>query len=83
MAKKKNTGQRNFFRFMAVIGVVVIGGLIYSFLGAAPPLPKTANHSGPPAPGECLRCHVENIDQAPIMPHRPMGTCTTCHKPPA
>ncbi len=80
---KKNTGQRNFFRFMAVIGVVVIGGIVYSFLGAAPKLPGNARHSGPPPPAECLACHVENVDQAPIMPHRPMPSCVTCHKPSA
>lgn len=79
MAKK--TGQRNFFRVMTLIGVVVIGGLGYSFLGAAPKLNDAEYHKNPSSAEPCLQCHVLNVDKAPIMPHRPMGSCTFCHRP--
>ncbi|GJL78363.1 MAG: hypothetical protein NPINA01_13520 [Nitrospinaceae bacterium] len=79
MAKK--TGQRNFFRAMTLIGVVVIGGLGYSFLGSAPELNDSEYHKNAASAEACLNCHVRNIDQAPIMPHRPMGSCTFCHSP--
>jgi len=36
MAKKINKGQKNFFRVMAVIGVVVIILVVKEFLNAAP-----------------------------------------------
>ncbi|MDA0691176.1 MAG: hypothetical protein O3A78_00230 [Nitrospinae bacterium] len=79
MAKK--TGQRNFFRVMTLIGVVVIGGLGYSFLVAAPKLNDSEYHKTPSSTETCLQCHVRNVDKAPIMPHRPMGSCTFCHRP--
>jgi len=78
---KKNTGQRNFFRFMTLIGVVVIGGLGYSFLGAAPELSNKEFHKNTSSVETCLRCHVQAMNEAPIMPHRQMGTCTFCHHP--
>lgn len=80
MAKKK-TGQRNFFRFMTLIGVVVIGGLGYSFLVAAPKLNQAEYHKNSPSAETCLQCHVRNVEKAPIMPHRPMKSCTFCHRP--
>jgi hypothetical protein len=78
---KKNPGQRNFFRFMTLIGVVVIGGLGYSFLGAAPKLSNQEFHKNTSSVETCLTCHVQATEEIPIMPHRPMGTCTFCHKP--
>ncbi len=78
---KKNTGQRNFFRFMTLIGVVVIGGLGYSFIVAAPNLNDAPHHTASQPVEKCLACHVQTIDTAPIMPHRPMGSCTFCHRP--
>ena len=30
---------------------------------------------------EIIANHVENIKDAPIMPHRPMDGCTFCHEP--
>jgi hypothetical protein len=78
---KKNTGQRNFFRFMTLIGVVVVGGLGYSFLGAAPGLSNTEFHKNTSSVETCLKCHVQGAMNAPIMPHRPMGSCTFCHRP--
>ncbi len=78
---KKNTGQRNFFRFMTLIGVVVIGGLGYSFLGAAPRLSNAEFHKDTSSVEACVACHVQAESNAPIMPHRQMGTCTFCHRP--
>jgi len=66
---------------MTLIGVVVIGGLGYSFLVAAPKLNKSEYHKNAPTPETCLQCHVRNVDKAPIMPHRAMGSCTFCHRP--
>ncbi len=80
---KKNTGQRNFFRFMTLIGVVVVGGLGYSFLGAAPKLSDTDFHKDTSSVETCLKCHVHAETKAPIMPHRQMGSCTFCHRPAA
>lgn len=79
---KKGEGQRTFFRIMTVIGVLVIGGLVYSFLGAAPDLSDSTYHKNSPSAEECMQCHVQHLDKAPIMPHRPMGSCTFCHQPP-
>lgn len=79
MAKK--TGQRNFFRFMTLIGVVVIGGLGYSFMGAAPNLSNRDFHQNTSSVETCLNCHVQATEEIPIMPHRQMGSCTFCHRP--
>jgi len=40
MAKKISKGQINFFRVMAVIGIVVIIIVVKEFLNAAPALPQ-------------------------------------------
>lgn len=79
---KKSSGQRNFFRFMTLIGVAVIGGLLYAFIGSAPDLTDTEFHAKGVTPAECMACHVRNIDKNPIMPHRPMDSCDFCHKKP-
>ena len=78
---KKSDGTRNFYRFVAVIGVVVIGSLGYSFISAAPNLNTAPYHTPPPTPTPCMECHTTGNENIPIMPHRPMGTCTACHKP--
>ena len=70
--KKKNTGQRNFFRVMAVIGFVTVFGLGYEFLQAAPRMTLGPHHQETTPVGECLRCHTRQIENTPIMPHRPM-----------
>jgi hypothetical protein len=77
---KKNQGQINFFRFMALIGVVVIGGIGYGFMGAAPNLNNSDYHVNTTTSQECLQCHERNVENTPIMPHRPMGSCTFCHR---
>ena len=81
MGKKPNKGQINFFRVMAVIGVVVIVLVVKEFLNAAPSLTLSEVHKGPPPTKACLHCHVKKIESIPIMPHRPMDNCTFCHKP--
>ena len=81
MAKKTNKGQINFFRVMAVIGVVVIILVVKEFLNAAPTLPNNETHKGPPAAKTCLECHVKEAENTPIMPHRPMSCCIICHEP--
>ncbi|PIQ97643.1 MAG: hypothetical protein COV67_03105 [Nitrospinae bacterium CG11_big_fil_rev_8_21_14_0_20_56_8] len=82
MAEKKNKGQKTFFRFMALIGVVTVGTIVYGFLTAAPALRPIPAHLGPLSTSTCLKCHVESPSGAPIMPHRPMTDCTFCHKGP-
>jgi hypothetical protein len=77
---KKSDGTRNFYRFIAVIGVAVIGSLGYSFISAAPNLNKAPYHKPPPSAGQCMGCHMTGKEKIPIMPHRQMGTCTICHK---
>ena len=54
MGKKINKGQINFFRVMAVIGVVVIILVVKEFLNAAPTLPRSEIHKGPPPAKACL-----------------------------
>jgi hypothetical protein len=78
---KKSDGTRNFYRFVAVIGVVVIGGLGYSFISAAPRLNTASYHKPAPTAAQCMGCHMTGEEKTPIMPHRQMGTCTICHKP--
>ena len=80
MAKKINKGQINFFRVMALIGVVVIILVVKEFLNAAPALPNSSVHKGPPPAKACLECHVKEIENTPIMPHRPMSNCIICHE---
>ncbi|PIQ99687.1 MAG: hypothetical protein COV66_11085 [Nitrospinae bacterium CG11_big_fil_rev_8_21_14_0_20_45_15] len=81
MAKKqKSTGQRNFFRVMAVIGVVAIYFLGREFMSAAPRLSPSTEHKAAQTAEDCLACHMGQIKEIPIMPHRPMGTCTFCHE---
>ncbi len=79
---KKNQGQINFYRFTAVAGILLVGGMAYGFLGAAPNLGKTDYHLRANGAPECLQCHERNVEKAPIMPHRPMGSCTFCHSKP-
>jgi len=81
MAKKNIKGQINFFRFMAVIGVVVIIFVVNEFFNAAPGLPISTVHNGPPPTKACLECHVKGAESTPIMPHRHMDNCIFCHKP--
>ena len=83
MAKKSNKGQINFFRVMALIGIVVIILVVKEFLSAAPALPISEVHKGPPPAKACLECHVKEAENTPIMPHRPMEKCTFCHEPTA
>ncbi len=82
MAKKKNKGQINFFRVMALIGVVVIILVVKEFLNAAPTLPNNEIHKPPPPAKACLECHVQEVENTPIMPHRPMSSCIICHETP-
>ena len=81
MAKKSNKGQINFFRVMALIGIVVVILVVKEFLSAAPALPTSEVHKGPPPTKTCLECHVKEAENTPIMPHRPMEKCTFCHEP--
>jgi hypothetical protein len=78
---KKSDGTKNFYRFVAVIGVVVIGSLGYSFISAAPNINTAPYHKPPPSAAQCMGCHMTGEEKTPIMPHRQMGTCTICHKP--
>ena len=83
MVKKKVTTESKFFsRLMLGIGVLVIGGLGYAFLTAAPALPLNEIHLNAKQPKDCLTCHVEKIENAPIMPHRPTLFCISCHNSP-
>ena len=66
---------------MAVIGVVVIILVVKEFLNAAPALPPSEIHKGPPPAKACLECHVKEVENTPIMPHRPMSSCIICHEP--
>ncbi|MBT3513865.1 MAG: hypothetical protein HOB32_10585 [Nitrospina sp.] len=81
MAKKKNKGQINFFRVMAVVGVIIIIVVVKEFLNAAPSLPPNEIHNGSSPTKACLECHVKEIENTPIMPHRPISNCIFCHEP--
>ena len=81
MAKKKASGQRTFFRVMAVLGVVTVVVLVNEFLSAAPDLSPTQYHTASVPVHECLQCHVQEAEKTTIMPHRPMEHCTFCHHP--
>jgi len=78
---KKNQGTLNFYRLMMVMGVVVMGSIGYGLVSAAPDISLGEHHVGPPPQEQCIVCHVQKIAETPIMPHRPMGTCTFCHTP--
>ncbi|MBT3921154.1 MAG: hypothetical protein HOF21_01130 [Nitrospina sp.] len=80
MAKKSN-GTRNFYRFMSLIGVGVIGSLSYSFMSAAPDIKISEYHQATAPTEKCIQCHIQAENNIPIMPHRPMGSCTFCHNP--
>ena len=71
---KKSDGTRNFYRFVAVIGVVVIGSLGYSFISAAPNLNTAPYHKPPPTPTQCMECHITGEEKTPIMPIAPWVT---------
>jgi len=76
---KKSDGTRNFYRFMMLIGIGVIGSLGYSFISAAPDFRKSEYHQAGTPAKDCMECHIQAVEKIPIMPHRPMGDCTTCH----
>ena len=80
--RKKNAGQINFFKAMSVLGLVVTIAIVYSFLGSAPDLSPHPFHKENASFEKCLDCHMKNIKSAPIMPHRVMESCTSCHNPP-
>ncbi len=79
--KKKRAGEINFYKAMAVLGIILAGVLVYMFLGSAPGLSNHPFHVATDPPGKCLTCHLAQNRQTPIMPHRPMESCTFCHKP--
>jgi len=84
MAKKKKkniTGEINFYKAMAVLGVLLAGVLIYQFFGSAPPLTTRQFHDPQAPAGKCLACHTGQASNIPIMPHRRMDACTFCHTP--
>ncbi len=80
--RKKNAGQINFFKAMAVLGLLVTIGIVYGFLGSAPDLSPQPFHKGTVPFEKCLDCHLKNVQSAPIMPHRIMQSCASCHTPP-
>ena len=81
MAKKSIKGQINFYRAMLVIGVIITIMAVKGLLNAAPSLPISIVHEGPPPAKECLECHVKEVENVPIMPHRPVSNCVFCHEP--
>ena len=81
MAKKSIKGQINFYRAMLAIGVIVTIMAVKGLLNAAPALSISTVHEGPPATKECLECHVKEVENVPIMPHRPVSSCVFCHEP--
>ena len=81
--EKNNPNNRGFFRFMSIIGAVTIGSIVYAFLEAAPDLSASVAHLNTKQPEGCLSCHVQDIQNAPIIPHRPMPYCTSCHSLPS
>ena len=80
MARKNKSGQINFFRSMAVLGVGVIGWILYAFLSSAPRLSNAEYHKTSISVKECLYCHMQNVGKNPIMPHRAMDNCVFCHR---
>lgn len=81
MKKKKSTSQRNFFRTMTFLGILIVGGVGYEFISAAPKLSPIDFHKESIAPGKCVQCHTQNVKNVPIMPHRPLEFCRFCHPP--
>ena len=81
MAKKSIKGQINFYRAMLIIGVIITIMVVKGLLNAAPALSINTVHEGPPPAKECLECHVKEVENVPIMPHRPMSSCVFCHEP--
>jgi hypothetical protein len=80
--RRKNAGQINFFKAMAVLGILVTIWIAYGFIGSAPDISPQPFHKGNISFEECLDCHMKNVTTAPIMPHRVMKSCTSCHNPP-
>jgi len=76
-SEKKAAGI--FSNFMTIIGVVTVGGILIAFFNAAPKLSQSEAHTTASVPKDCLQCHMIKIEQAPIMPHRPMEYCGFCH----
>jgi hypothetical protein len=64
---------------MSLIGVGVIGSLSFSFVSAAPDFKKSEYHQVGAPVQKCIQCHTKVSENIPIIPHRPMGTCTLCH----
>ena len=81
MKRKKRSGEINFYKAMAVLGFILAGGLVYLFMGSAPNLSKHDFHVVTDKPEKCLACHMAQDKNTPIMPHRPMESCTFCHEP--
>ena len=75
--EKKAAGVFN--NFMTIIGFVTVGGILIAFFSAAPKLSKIEEHERVEIPNDCLKCHMIKINNAPIMPHRPMEYCLFCH----
>ncbi|MCF8724505.1 hypothetical protein LQ236_002525 [Nitrospina gracilis] len=84
MAKKKKQdlkGQINFYKAMAVLGVIIAGMFVYMLLDSAPHLSKRDFHDPRAKAAQCLNCHTGQASNIPIMPHRRMEDCTFCHTP--
>ncbi|MFP6637294.1 MAG: hypothetical protein VB778_01530 [Nitrospinaceae bacterium] len=48
-------------------------------MSAAPDFRASEYHQATTPANDCMECHIQAVDKIPIMPHRPMGTCTLCH----
>lgn len=81
--KKENplAGQINFYKAMAVLGLMIAVFFVYKFLESAPHLPARPFHIVTDTAGQCMECHLGQTKGTPIMPHRPMDGCTYCHTP--
>jgi len=79
--KKKQRGEISFVKSMVVLGMIVAGFFIHAFFDSAPSLSNRPYHKTEAKKEQCMACHVANIKNAPIMPHRPMDGCTFCHEP--
>ncbi len=66
---------------MTLIAVGLLSGCSDNKDGQEPPQPPPPVKHKLEKGKECLSCHKEGKENAPIMKHPVQGNCTGCHKP--
>lgn len=76
------SSRKKFYGFIFALTGVFTLVLVIAFIWSSPAMPGNPVHTPAQSQQSCLACHWEGQGGAPLIPHRPMGSCTFCHGAP-